>query len=135
MTHLDWKMITDGRWFAMALRGEKDAVELYLASDGDRPVEALRAHIEFLVRSLETVEQRIENFIYGASIPMKTKTADFIILHDERRTPVILSITVDDPAQPTRADITFITHYPDGYCLYTVELNLLNPIRVRGEMW
>lgn len=135
MIYLNWKMIADGRWSAIASREDKHPIELYLASDGDRPVEALRAHIEFLVRNLETVEQRIESFIHGASIPMKTPTADFTVLHDEQQPPIILSITVDDPSQPTHADVQFCTGYPDVYCLYIVELDLLNPIGVRGEMW
>ncbi|HEY9824848.1 MAG TPA: hypothetical protein V6D19_05330 [Stenomitos sp.] len=135
MTHFDWTLLDDGRWSARALRGEEYAVELYLASDGDRPVEALRKHIEFLTRNLNTVEQRIENFIYGARIPMKTATADFSVLHDERRLPIIHSITVEDPSQPTYAYVEFSTLYPDVYCLYTAELDLLEPIRVRGEMW
>jgi hypothetical protein len=128
-------MIDDDRWYAIALRGEKEAVELYIASDGDRPVEALRAHAEFLLRNLETVEQRIESFIHGATISMTNGVYDFSILHDERWPPIILSITIDDPSQPTHAYVKFITHYPDVYCLYTAELNLLSPIGIRGEMW
>jgi hypothetical protein len=135
MTNLTWTMRDGNQWRAIALRGEQEAIELYIVSAGDRPVETLRAHAEFLLRNLETVEQRIESFIHGATIPMTNGVNDFSILHDKRCPPIILSITIDDPSQPTHAYVEFITHYPDVYCLYTAELNLLSPIGIRGEMW
>lgn len=125
----------DGRWSAIALRGEKDTVYFYVSSDGNRPVEVLVAHAEFLLRNLETVEQTIESFIHGASIPMTNGVNDFSILHDERRLPIIFSITIADPSQPTHAYVEFITHYPDVYCLYTAELNQLNVIAIYGKIW
>jgi hypothetical protein len=60
---------------------------------------------------------------------------NFSILHDERRSPIIFSITIADPSQPTHAYVEFITHYPDVYCLYTAELILLNAIAISGKMW